>query len=183
MMAIREDHPLSPISPYAASKMACEGYAKAYCELGLDTVALRFFNVFGPRQDSSSPYSGVIAKFADKMKKGERPVVYGDGLQTRDFCHVSNVVRACVLAGGHQGKLRGIAINVGCSVPSTVLNVVDGLNAALGTKLDPIHEPAKPGDPRHSLADISLARSALGYDPVVGLEEGLRTVVNVQGGS
>ncbi len=165
----------TPLSPYAAGKLAGEHYVRVYARtMGLDGVSLRYFNVFGPRQDPSSPYSGVISLFARLMAEGERPVIYGDGGQTRDFTYVANVVDANLRAMDAARPLGGEALNVGTGARISLLDLVAALNRALGTALEPEFRPARPGDVRDSLASLDRARATLGFEPAVGFEEGLR---------
>jgi UDP-glucose 4-epimerase len=172
----------SPLSPYAAGKLAGEHYVSVYAQtMGLDGVSLRYFNVFGPRQDPSSPYSGVISKFSLAMSQGRRPVIYGDGSQTRDFTYVTNVVAANLAAMRHEGPLRGAVVNVGTGGRISLLDLVSAINRALGTNLEPTFEPPRDGDVRDSQASTDLARSVLGYEPAVGFEEGLRKTLAVPG--
>jgi UDP-N-acetylglucosamine/UDP-N-acetyl-alpha-D-glucosaminouronate 4-epimerase len=167
------DLPL-PLSPYAAAKLAGEYYCHAFAQsYGLETIALRYFNVFGPRQDPGSPYSAVIPLFITAMLAGKQPVIYGDGRQSRDFTYVENVVAGNLLAADAEG-VSGRVMNVANGRSTTLLSLVALLNEMLGTKLSPIHHPARTGDVRESLADISLARELLAYDPKVDFEEGLR---------
>ena len=167
------DLPL-PLSPYAAAKLAGEYYCHAFAQsYGLETVALRYFNVFGPRQDPGSPYSAVIPLFITAMLAGRQPEIYGDGQQSRDFTYVDNVVAGNLLAADAAG-VSGRVMNVANGRATTLLSLVALLNDMLGTKLGPIHHPARTGDVRESLADISLARKLLAYDPQVDFEEGLR---------
>jgi len=172
-----ESDPIAPLSPYASSKLAGELYCQSFTTVfGLETVRLRFFNVFGPRQDARSPYSGVIALFIAGMLEGKRPTVQGDGKQSRDFTYVENVVQALTHAADAPDAI-GKVYNIGNGQNSTVLQLIQHLNDILGTQLDPIHGPARAGDVRHSQADISAARKDLGYDPRVDFVEGLRRTV------
>jgi UDP-glucose 4-epimerase len=172
-----EGQPLAARSPYAAAKLAGELYLQAFhATYGLETVRLRFFNIFGPRQRADSPYSGVIAIFAAGMKRGERPTVHGDGLQSRDFTFVSNAVQALVKAS-ESPKAAGNVYNVGTGASVTLLDLVRELNAILGTKLEPTFGPVRAGDVRYSRADISRAKADLGYDPGVTFAEGLKRTV------
>jgi UDP-glucose 4-epimerase len=167
----------TPLSPYAAAKLASEFYCQAFFQTyGLDTVCLRYFNVFGPRQDPSSPYSAVIPLFIAKLLKGDRPIIYGDGLQSRDFTYVENVVDANLKAATIPGA-AGMTFNVGTGHSVGVLVILEHLQQMLGTKIAPQMEPPRVGDVRDSLADISQAERVLGYLPHVGLEEGLRRTV------
>jgi UDP-glucose 4-epimerase len=169
-----EADPLSPMSPYAAAKLSGEHYCKCFTTVyGLETVRLRFFNIFGPRQDASSPYSGVIALFIAAMVAGKAPTVQGDGLQSRDFTYVGNAVQA-VLKAAEGPAAVGNVYNVGNGSSTTVLDLVKHLNHLLGTSIQPTFGPARAGDVRHSQADISRARRDLGYDPDVSFIEGLR---------
>lgn len=172
-----EDDPIRPLSPYAAAKLAGENYAQAFgATYGLETVCLRFFNIFGPRQRADSPYSGVIALFAGAMKAGRQPTVHGDGLQTRDFTYVSNAVQALMKAADTPGT-AGRTYNVGTGRQVSVLDLVKALNQVLGTKLVPHYGPPRAGDVRHSCADISRIRKELGYEPTVSFEDGLAMTV------
>lgn len=164
----------TPLSPYAAAKLAGEFYCQAfYRTYGLETVCLRYFNVFGPRQDPASPYSAVIPIFIDRLLKGQPPVIYGDGLQSRDFTYVENVVAANLQAATVAG-VGGMTLNVGTGRSVSLLVILDHLQKLLGTNLVPQLEPPRAGDVRDSLADISLAERVLKYAPTVDLEEGLR---------
>jgi UDP-glucose 4-epimerase len=170
----REDQPLAPISPYAVSKAAGEQYAAVWHRLyGVETVGLRYFNVFGPRQDPSSQYSGVLSRFCAALLAGAPPVVFGDGEQSRDFTYVANVVdatlRACDAAGA-SGKV----FNVGTGKRYTLNETLRLLGKISGKNPQANYDPPRAGDIRDSQADISLARKILGYNPTVGFEEGLR---------
>lgn len=173
----RESDPIAPMSPYAASKLAGELYCQAFTTVhGLETVRLRFFNVFGPRQDAASPYTGVIALFSAAMLAGRAPTVQGDGLQSRDFTYVDNVVLALMRAAEAEAA-PGNVYNVGNGENTTVLQLVAALNEILGTSLEPIHGEPRLGDVRHSQADVSRARDDLGYEPFVSFREGLAKTV------
>ena len=166
-----------PLSPYAAAKLAGEFYCQAFTKTyGLETVTLRYFNVFGPRQDPKSQYAAVIPKFITEILAGQRPTIFGDGKQSRDFTYIDNVVQGNLLAADAPAAV-GQTVNVACGESFDLLQVMDGINKALGTDLKPIFEPARVGDVRDSLADISLARQLLKYEPVVDFEEGLRRTV------
>jgi UDP-glucose 4-epimerase len=168
-----EDEPIRPLSPYAAAKMAGELYMEAFtATYGLETVRLRFFNIFGPRQRADSPYSGVIAIFAGLMTAGKAPMVHGDGLQSRDFTYVSDVVQALLKAASMPGA-SGKVYNVGTGRSISLLDLVAALNRQLAKNLTPTHGPKRIGDIRHSRADISRARRELGYEPKVYFDEGL----------
>ncbi len=163
----------APVSPYAAAKLAAEGYCQAFTETyGLETVTIRYFNVFGPRQDPDSEYSAVIPIFVSLMLKGNRPTIYGDGLQSRDFTYVSDIVRGNLLAAAAQG-VSGQVINVATGKQFTLLDLVASINRVLGTKIEPVFADPRPGDVRESLADISLARRLLKFEPRVTFDEGL----------
>lgn len=168
-----ENDPIQPLSPYAAAKLAGELYAQSFtAAFGLETVRLRFFNIFGPRQRADSPYSGVIALFAAALSAGRTPTVYGDGLQSRDFTFVSDVVQALTRAAEKPG-VSGRVYNIGTGRSTSVLDLIAALNRQLGTSITPRHAPARAGDVRHSRADISAARRDLGYEPAVRFEDGL----------
>lgn len=167
----------APISPYAVSKMTAESYGKAFSHtFGLEVVALRYFNVFGPRQDPGSKYSAVIPKFIAQMMAGQSPTVHGDGLQSRDFSYIDNVIEANLKACTAPGA-AGLAFNIACHERTNLLQLVEVLNEILGTDLSPELGEPRPGDIKHSLADISLAREVLGYDPRVDFAEGIRRTV------
>jgi UDP-glucose 4-epimerase len=168
-----ETDPVMALSPYAAAKLAGELYAEAFTtSFGLETVRLRFFNVFGPRQRADSPYSGVIALFASALSAGRTPVVHGDGLQSRDFVFVSDVVKA-LMRGADAPGVGGRVYNVGTGRRTTVLDLVGALNRLLGKNIVPEHGSARPGDVRHSCADIARARRELGFEPSVAFDDGL----------
>ena len=164
----------SPLSPYAVAKLAAEYYCHAfYHTYGLETVCIRYFNVFGPRQDPGSPYSAVIPLFITALLSDERPLVYGDGGQTRDFTYVANVVHGNLLAADAKG-VEGKTINVANGRTTSLLRLLELLNEHLGTNVQPKFEPARIGDVRDSLADITLAQQLLGYEPPVSFEDGLK---------
>lgn len=164
-----------PLSPYAAGKLAGEHYVRVYARtMGLDAVSLRYFNIFGPRQDPSSPYSGVISRFAQMMSAGKRPVIFGDGHQTRDFTYIANAVSANLLAIRAEEPLRGAALNVGTGRRISLRTLVQTINEILGTQLEPEYQPARAGDVMDSQASLDRIRVVLGYQPVVDFEEGLR---------
>ena len=168
-----------PLSPYAAAKLAGEYYCKAFAaSFGLETVCLRYFNVFGPRQDPASPYSAVIPLFITKMLKGERPAIYGDGTQSRDFTFVENVVHGNLRAAAAPAEnVKGRVFNVAMGDSITLLDLINALNVELGTNIEPRFAPRRTGDVLHSLADIGAARQLLGYNPPVALAEGLRRTI------
>jgi UDP-glucose 4-epimerase len=165
-----------PLSPYAAGKLAGEHYCRSFYEsFGLETVCLRYFNVFGPRQDPNGPYAAVIPRFITAMLAGQAPTIYGDGLQSRDFTFVTNVVDANLLAATSP-QAAGHVFNVGAGDATSLLDLVRLLNDQLGTSIEPRHEPSRAGDVRVSCADISRLRS-LGYEPRVGLKEGISRTI------
>jgi UDP-glucose 4-epimerase len=169
----REDMPPRPISPYGLMKYVGEEYCRLFTLLyGLETVSLRYFNVFGPRQDPTSQYSGVLSRFITTMLRGEHPVIFGDGEQSRDFTYVSNVVSANLQAC-RSPKAAGRVYNVACGTRITLKEVVRELNRILGTNLDPVFAPPRAGDIRHSMADIHRAADDLGYSPQTDFENGL----------
>lgn len=169
-----ESDPARPLSPYAAAKLAGEQYMQAFAATyGIETVSLRFFNIFGPRQRADSPYSGVIAIFAGLMSAGKAPRIFGDGFQSRDFTYVADVVQALTKAA-KAGNVAGNVYNVGTGRSVTLLDLVAALNRQLGTNLTPTHAPDRAGDIRHSRADISRIRRELGFEPTVSFEEGLK---------
>jgi UDP-glucose 4-epimerase len=170
----RETDLPAPISPYAAAKLAAEHYCRAFtATYALETVVLRYFNVFGPRQDPNSPYSAVIPLFITAMLSGSQPTIFGDGRQSRDFSFVANVVRANLLAADAPG-VAGRVFNIANGRNTDLLTLVEILNRLLGTSVEPRHAPARVGDVRESLADITQARKLLCYEPVLDFEEGLR---------
>jgi len=169
----REDMPTSPLSPYALQKLVAELYCQMFTRLyGLETVTIRYFNVFGPRQDPGSPYSGVISLFATALLEGRRPVIYGDGEQTRDFTYVTNVVDG-VLRACAAPKAIGEVINVATGARISLNELLRTMNRVVGTDLEAIYGEPRAGDVRDSQADITKARALLEYTPIVGLEEGL----------
>lgn len=166
-----------PISPYAASKLADEAYAASFTHVyGLETVCLRYFNVFGPRQDPTSQYAAVIPLFVTLLLRGERPTIFGDGEQSRDFTYVANVIQANIRAATSPGG-SGQAFNIACGSRISLNELLAHLNDIIGTNIEPIYTEARAGDVKHSLADISAAREAFGYDPQVSTREGLEHVV------
>jgi nucleoside-diphosphate-sugar epimerase len=168
----------SPLSPYAASKLAGEHYCRAVTECyGVETVSLRYFNIYGPRQDPESLYAAVIPKFIAAMLAGERPTIFGDGEQSRDFTFVADAVAANLLAC-EAALAAGRVINVACGKRYTLNELVARLNAILGTDIEPVYAEPRAGDVKHSQADISAARSLLGYEPTTAFEDGLRQTVD-----
>jgi len=176
----REDMFPNPISPYAVTKLAGEFYMQCFWRVyGLETVSLRYFNIFGPRQDANSQYSAVMAKFITAMLRDERPTIYGDGTQSRDFTYVDNAVSANLLAcTAPAEKVCGKVFNIACGGQVTLLQMTDALNRLLGTKLPPILGSERAGDIKHSFADISLAQKTFGYKPQVSFEEGLKKTID-----
>jgi UDP-glucose 4-epimerase len=169
-----EDMPPRPLSPYAATKVACEQYVRAYAKCyALDTVSLRYFNVFGPRQSASSPYSGVLARFSEAFCRKKTLTIFGDGEQSRDFTYVTNVVHANLLAARCPKPLGGDVLNIGAGQRTTLNEVITILNEITGERRKPEYQPGRVGDVRHSLASIERARQVLGFRPFVSLREGL----------
>ncbi len=166
-----------PMSPYAASKLAAEQLATVWAHtFGLDAGTLRYFNVFGPRQSASSDYAAVIPRFIDSLSRGERPIIFGEGSQSRDFTYVANVVACTLLAGARPEPLRGEVFNVGVGTRTSVLELARLLSELIIEGEDapePEHRPARAGDVPHSVADITKATRELGYKPIVSLRQGL----------
>jgi nucleoside-diphosphate-sugar epimerase len=169
-----------PISPYAANKIACEAYLRAYAAAyGMETLCLRYFNVFGPYQDPHGAYAAVIPAFVSALLHNQPPVVFGDGEQSRDFCFIRNVCEANWLAAHAPAKVcDGRAINIACNRATTLNQILDLLRELLGTKLQAKYEPVRAGDIKDSLADVSLAEKTIGYKPLVFFEEGLRMAID-----
>jgi UDP-glucose 4-epimerase len=166
-----------PRSPYAVSKLAGEYYCTCFAQVyGLSTISLRYFNVFGPRQDPDSPYAAAIPAFLTRMLSGRPPIIYGDGEQSRDFCYIDNVVEANLRAAGTAGG-SGEVFNIACGERITLNAIVALINHRLGTDLSPLYEPPRPGDVRHSLAALERARTVLGYEPKVMFAEGLERTI------
>jgi len=167
----------APTSPYGNSKSMAEiATIESFNKFKLKSVALRYFNVYGPRQSPTSEYSGVITKFISKMVRGERPVIYGDGRQTRDFIYVDDVVNANMLAMSKKEAV-GEVFNVGTGTQTTPNELVETINEILGTSIEPAYEPARQGDIRFSYADISKARKMLGFEPKYSLKDGLKKTI------
>jgi nucleoside-diphosphate-sugar epimerase len=172
-----ETMPTAPLSPYALQKLVAEQYCQMFTALyGLETVTIRYFNVFGPRQDPSSPYSGVISLFISALCEGRRPTIYGDGEQTRDFTYVADVVDG-VLRACSAPAASGEVINVATAHQISLKQLFETVKRTVGSALDPIYAEPRAGDVRDSLADIGKARRLLGYTPIVGFDEGLRRTV------
>ena len=173
-----EDQRPSTLSPYGAAKLACEYYLQAFSECyAMETVSLRYFNVFGPRQDPDSPYSAVIPLFIRAVLEGRSPIVHGDGQQARDFTYVENNVRANILAATGDYPARGQVYNIACGGSYSILDLLAAINKLLGTDVAPTFEPARVGDVRLSKADITRAKAELGYDVFVSWEEGLKRTI------
>jgi len=175
----REDMFPNPMSPYAVTKLAGEFYMQTFWRVyGLETVSLRYFNIFGPRQDADSQYSAVMAKFITSMLRGEKPTVFGDGTQSRDFTYIDNAVSANLLAcAAPAEKVCGKTFNIACGGQVTLNQMVDALNRLMGAKIEPIYAGERAGDIKHSFADISLAQRSFGYKPLVEFEDGLKKTI------
>jgi UDP-glucose 4-epimerase len=172
-----EDMALAPMAPYGVSKLAAEYYCRVFTQAyGLETVSLRYFNVFGPRQHPDSEYAAVIPRFLRRMLAGKQPVIFGDGEHSRDFTPVENVVAANLLAA-ETGQGVGEVFNIAGGSPSTLNQLAAWLNQLLGTSLAPVYEPPRPADIRHSYASIQKTERVLGYRPNVQVQEGLRQTV------
>ncbi len=176
----REDMPPRPISPYAASKVAAEAYMQAYCAAyGLEPVSLRYFNVFGPRQDPDSPYAAVIPSFVSAILQGRQPKVYGDGEQSRDFCHIENVCQANWLALHTASEnCDGSPINIACGESTSLNQILRQLQELLGKPIKPIYTDPRPGDIKHTLADLQKAHEKIGYQPRIFFAEGLNQAID-----
>jgi nucleoside-diphosphate-sugar epimerase len=167
-----------PLSPYAASKLAGEYYCSVFYKVfGLETISLRYFNVFGPHQDPTSQYAAAIPAFVTGILKNKPPTIYGDGLQSRDFTYVDNVVQANLLAAKAK-HTTGQIVNIACGQAVTVNEVIDTINNLLGKNVKPIYADPCPGDVKHSLADITLAEKTIGYKPAVFFKQGLRLAID-----
>ncbi|MEX0909879.1 MAG: SDR family oxidoreductase [Candidatus Paceibacterota bacterium] len=172
-----EDMPYAPLSPYAGQKMMGEVYAKLFGDLyGLETVGLRYFNVFGPRQDPHSEYSAVIPKFITLMKQGKAPTIFGDGTQTRDFTYVANVVDANLLAGSKEGIVTEV-VNIAGGERISLNTLVEDINTCIGTGFTPLYAPPRKGDIKDSYADISKAKKVLGFEPKISFADGLKKTI------
>jgi len=179
-LPLREELLPRPLSPYAANKVADEAYCSAFhAGYGLPTVVLRFFNVYGPRQDPANPYSGVISIFAARMTRGERPVIYGDGKQTRDFVYVKDVARAVLLVCEQEAAV-GDVFNVAGGEQTSILQLAAVLNQVLDTNLTPAFAPPQTGEVRFSQADVRRARKVLGWEARIPLREGLSRLVRAE---
>jgi UDP-glucose 4-epimerase len=179
-MPKREEMPTAPLSPYAAAKLAGEAYMSAYAgSYGLDTASLRYFNIFGPRQNANSAYAAVIAAFAKAILAGKAPTIFGDGKQSRDFTFVHNAVHANLLAARSEKPIRGQVINVACGVRIDLNELAPTMCELLDRPdLKPTYGPERAGDVKHSQADLTRARALLGYQPIVEFKDGLRETLN-----
>jgi len=172
-----EEMPSHPLSPYALQKYVGEQYCRLFYQLyGLETISLRYFNIFGPKQDPNSLYSAVIPKFIDALVRDRPPVIFGDGEQSRDFTYIENVVQANILAMS-AAHLHGEAINVACGEKTSLNQLLNVLKKILGSNQSPIYEEPRKGDVRHSLADVRRAKEIINYEPKVGIEFGLKETV------
>jgi len=172
----QESDPINPISPYALTKFAGEKYCQLFSKLyGLPTVCLRYFNVFGPKQDPNSQYSAVIPKFIKAVLKNESPTIYGDGNQSRDFTYVDNVVEGNILAS--QSKTSGEVINIACGEKTSLNDLLKYINQIIGKNIKPIYDKPSLGDIKNSLADISKAKKMLNYKPKIEIKEGLKKTI------
>jgi nucleoside-diphosphate-sugar epimerase len=177
----REDMPPAPISPYGLQKWVGEQYTLLFSKFfGVEGVALRYFNIYGPNQDPNSPYAAAIPKFVRAMQAGKQPGVHGDGTNSRDFTYIDDAVEANILAATVSAA-DGQLFNVARGEQVTINELVKTINTVLGTHIEPAYGPERPGDIKHSLADISKARSVLGYDPKVSLVEGIRRTIESMG--
>jgi len=169
--------PPSPLSPYALSKLTAEFYAVLFNKLyGLSTVSLRYFNVFGPGQDPQSQYAAVIPRFITALLNGNPPTIFGDGEQSRDFTYIEDCVSANILACNAEGA-SGKVMNVACGFRTTLNDLFKKIRNITGTAVEPVYEASRPGDVKHSLADISLAKNVLNYSPSYSIDEGLKKTV------
>jgi UDP-glucose 4-epimerase len=172
-----ETMPASPLSPYAVGKLVGEYYAKVFYEVfGLETISLRYFNVFGPQQDPASQYAAAIPAFVTAILKDEPPTIYGDGEQSRDFTYVDNVVEANLLAARAK-QTKGQVINIACGQAVTVNEIIDMINDLLGKKIRPTYTDPRPGDVKHSLADITAAKNLIGYKSLIPFKQGLQKAI------
>jgi nucleoside-diphosphate-sugar epimerase len=174
----REDMPPSPLSPYAVHKITGEYYCRIFWHLyGLETVSLRYFNVFGPRQDPQSQYAAVIPRFITAILAGQQPTIFGDGKQSRDFSHVENVITANLAACDAPKEALGEPFNIACGGRITLLDLVDTINKITGKNIRPKFDPPRPGDVLHSQADITKARKLLGWTPRISFREGIEKAI------
>jgi len=169
---------VSPLSPYAVAKLTGEYYCSVFCRIfGLETISLRYFNVFGPQQDPTSQYAAAIPAFVTSILKGQPPTVYGDGEQSRDFTYIDNVIDANLLAARAK-RTNGEVINIACGRAVTVNEIIDMINKLLGKNIKPRYAAPRPGDVKHSLADITAAKKLIGFTPSIQFEDGLRKAIN-----
>lgn len=174
----RETMRPEPLSPYALNKLVGEYYLRVFYECyGLETISLRYFNVFGPRQDPASQYAAAIPAFVTAILADKPPTVYGDGEQTRDFSHIDNVVHANMLAA-RAAKTAGQVINVACGESVSVNQTIRVINELLGKNVEPVYTDTRPGDVKHSLADVTLAKQVIGFEPILMFEDGLRRAID-----
>ena len=173
-----ETMPASPLSPYAVAKLVGEYYCSVFCKIfGLETVSLRYFNVFGPFQDPASQYAAAIPAFVTAILKDQPPTIYGDGEQSRDFTYIDNVVDANLLAARAK-RTHGEVVNIACGQAVTVNEIIDMINNLLGKSVKPTYTPSRPGDVKHSLADITAARKLIGFEPAVQFKDGLQKAID-----
>jgi nucleoside-diphosphate-sugar epimerase len=172
-----ETMPTDPLSPYAAAKLVGEYYCSVFSKVfDLETISLRYFNVFGPHQDPTSQYAAAIPAFVTAILKDQSPTVYGDGEQSRDFTYIDNVVHANLLAA-RAPKTSGEVVNIACGEAITVNAIIDMINKIVGKDVKPIYADSRPGDVKHSLADIKKAQNIIGFNPVVSFDQGLRNSI------
>jgi len=172
-----ETMPASPLSPYAVAKLTGEYYCTVFCKIyGLETISLRYFNVFGPQQDPASQYAAAIPAFVTAILKDESPTIYGDGEQSRDFTYIDNVVDANLLAGRAK-RTQGEVVNIACGQAVTVNEIIDMINNLLGKNVKSKYVAQRPGDVKHSLADITAAKNLIGFEPVVQFKDGLQKAI------
>jgi len=172
-----ETMPVNPLSPYAAAKLMGEYYCSVFCKVfGLETISLRYFNVFGPQQDPTSQYAAAIPAFVTFILKDKSPTVYGDGEQSRDFTYVDNVVEANLLAARAK-HTKGEVVNIACGQAVTVNDIIAMINKCVGKNVKPIYAPVRAGDVKHSLADITLAKKLIGFKPIVPFKQGLEKAI------
>ena len=173
-----ETMPVNPLSPYAAAKLMGEYYCSVFYKVfGLETISLRYFNVFGPHQDPTSQYAAAIPAFVTSILKDKPPTIYGDGEQSRDFTYVDNVVEANLLAARVK-QTKGEVVNIACGEAITVNEIIKMINKIVGKSIKPMYEPSRPGDVKHSLADITVAKKLLGFKPVMSFKEGLKKAID-----
>jgi nucleoside-diphosphate-sugar epimerase len=168
----------NPLSPYAVAKLVGEYYCSVFCRVfGLETISLRYFNVFGPYQDPKSQYAAAIPAFVTAILKDKPPTIYGDGEQSRDFTYIDNVVKANLMAARAK-QTKGEVVNIACGEAVTVNAIIDMINDEVGKKVKPKYTDTRPGDVKHSLADITLAKKLIGFEPLVEFKDGLSKAIN-----